>query len=43
MQFVAPGAGGAVPKLNLSLKKGGQKQKAAAVEVDASSDLLSMF
>lgn len=43
MQFVAPGAGGAIPKLNLSLKKGGQKQKAAAIEVDASSDLLSMF
>ena len=43
MQFVSAGAGGATPKLNLSLKKGGQKQKAASVEVDASSDLLSMF
>jgi len=42
MTFAAPGAA-ATPKLNLSLKKGGQKQKAAAVEVDASSDLLSMF
>ena len=42
VQFAAPGTGG-VPKLNLSLKKGGQKQKAAAIEVDASSDLLSMF
>jgi hypothetical protein len=43
VQFAAPGSGGAVPKLNISLKKGGQKQRASEMNVDASSDLLSMF
>lgn len=43
MTFASPGAGGAVPKLNISMKRGGQKQKAKEIVVDASSDLLSMF
>lgn len=42
MTFAAPGSG-PTPKLNISLKRGGQKQKAKEIEVDASSDLLSMF